>query len=310
MDIFHFNDFKPQGLPEAVITIGNFDGVHLGHQALIRHTVAEAKKLGVSSALLTFQPHPQVVLRPDPVPVISSRHLRLRVFESLGLNSAYFIPFTTELAKLEPETFVFDYLLSRFRIRKLIIGFDFHFGRKRAGNAELLGEISRKHGFAFEVFAEIMLKGEKVSSTMVRKALAGGDFKCAERLLGRPFSVLEPVVEGDKRGRTLGFPTLNQLTEGALPLPHGVYASRACLGGAWYQGVSNYGLRPTVGGEKPVLETHLFDFTGDAYGELVEIVPLKQLRGERTFESLDALKAQIARDSEQARDYLGDFRRK
>lgn len=305
MHIYEFRRSDDPGPHEAVLTIGNFDGVHLGHQALIGHVVAEARTMGVRSALMTFHPHPQSILRQAPPPMITTVPLRLRLFEQLGLDAAYFVPFTRALAHLSPLQFVTDYLLSYFQVRKLIIGFDFHFGRNREGSAEVLRALSAQHGFGFEVFPEVSLAGDKVSSSRIRKALAAADFAAAERLLGRPYSVLDTVQHGEERGRRLGFPTLNVIPEERLPLPFGVYASRVALGGRRFDGVSNYGVRPTVDGtHQPTLETYLFDFEGDVYGEEVEVFPLHLLRPERKFPSLEALTVQIAADRDAARAYL------
>lgn len=307
MDIFRFRRLDAPGPHHDVLTIGNFDGVHRGHQALIRQVVREARDGGARSALMTFHPHPQSVLRADPPPMITTMATRLRLFEDLGLDAAYFVPFTREFARKSAQEFVAEYLLSYFQVRKLIIGFDFHFGRNREGSAEMLRALSVQQGFDFEVFPEFALNGEKVSSSRVRAVLGEADFPAAERYLGRPYSVLEKVVPGERRGRGLGFPTLNQVPEERLPLPFGVYASRVRVVGRTYDAVSNYGLRPTVNagaGALPTLETYVFDFAADAYGELVEVFPLRLLRPEHKFPSLDALKRQIAADRDAARAYL------
>ena len=298
------------GAPPAVVTVGNFDGVHLGHQALIRRVVEDARVLGVASALVTFHPHPQSVLRAHQVPILTSLRLRLRLFEQLGLDQACVIPFTRDFAQIEPAHFVRDYLMRPFRLRKLIIGYDFAFGRNREGTAEFLMQAAHEQGFGFEVFPAVTLGDGTVSSTRIRGFVQAGEFAAAARLLGRRYSILEPVVEGRKQGRLLGFPTLNQVPEELLPLPFGVYAVQATIaqataGEAIFGGVANYGIRPTIGGStQPVLETHLFDFSGDLYGQLVEIFPLKCLREEHRFPSLDALKAQIAKDRDAARAFL------
>jgi riboflavin kinase/FMN adenylyltransferase len=301
--VFNFSNFDPAA-QHAVVTIGNFDGVHLGHQALIRRVVEEARVLRAAGVLLTFQPHPQSVLRGEPVPVISGLLLRLRLFERLGLDMACLIPFTREFAEKSARQFVDEYLFARFQVRKLIIGYDFGFGRNREGTAEVLLQLSREHGFMFEVFPAVALDGETVSSRRIRALLGACDFPGAARLLGRPFSVLEPVVTGEKRGRTLGFPTANQVPADPLPIPLGVYAVEALTGEQRLGGVANYGVRPTIGGTAPVLETHLFDFTGELYGQPLEVIPRHRLREERKFPSLDALKTQIAQDMEQARHVL------
>jgi riboflavin kinase/FMN adenylyltransferase len=293
------------GAPLAVVTVGNFDGVHLGHQALIRRVVEEARVLGTASALITFHPHPQSVLRAHQVPILTSLRLRLRLFEQLGLDQACVIPFTREFAQIEPERFVRDYLLRPFQLKKLVIGYDFAFGRNREGTAEFLLQTAHERGFGFEVFPAVTLGDGTVSSTRIRGFLQAGEFGSAARLLGRRYSLLEPVVEGRKQGRLLGFPTLNQVPDEPIPLPFGVYAVHARIGETTFGGVSNYGIRPTVGGTtQPVLETHVFDFAGDLYGQLVEVFPLKCLREEHRFPSLDALKAQIAKDRDAARAFL------
>ncbi|MCH9046675.1 MAG: riboflavin biosynthesis protein RibF [SAR324 cluster bacterium] len=304
MDVFHFRNFEAPGPHQAVLTIGNFDGVHIGHQALIRQVVRDARQMGVQCALLTFQPHPQSVLQAHPPPIITSIAMRRRLFQQLGLDAAFFIPFTREFARKSPETFVRQYLLAYFRIKKLIVGFDFQFGHERRGSAEILRGLSEEFGFQFEIFPQVSLGEEKVSSSNIRAALAEADFARAERLLGRPFSVLEEVQRGEQRGRGIGFPTVNQVPAEPLPLSFGVYASRVIVQERTYGAVSNYGVKPTVGTDKPLLESYLFDFDGQIYGELAEVFPLRQLRSERKFPSLDALKRQIAVDRDGALSYL------
>ena len=292
----------------TVLTIGNFDGVHLGHQALIRKVVEEAHAGNCASAILTFDPHPQQVLKSRAVPVLTTLPLRLRLFEALGLDAAYIIPFTRELAAKSAEEFLQEYLLDPFRVQRMIIGYDFAFGRNRDGSAQALEALSRQHGFDLEIFPAVVLGEEVVSSTRIREALSAADFAHAERLLGRAYSVLAEVARGDRRGHELGFPTLNQPARDPLPIPFGVYASRAVVDTRTYDGVSNYGVRPSIGNRDPLLETHLFDFSGELYGQLIEVRPLAKLRGERKFPSLEALKAQIAEDCTQARDVLKEIR--
>lgn len=292
----------------TVLTIGNFDGVHLGHQALIRKVVEEAHSGNCASAILTFDPHPQQVLKSRAVPVLTTLPLRLRLFEALGLDAAYIIPFTRELAAKSAEEFLREYLLDHFRVQRMIIGYDFAFGRNRDGTAQALEALSRRHGFDLEIFPAVVLGEDVVSSTRIREALSAADFALAERLLGRAYSVLAEVERGDRRGHELGFPTLNQPARDPLPIPFGVYASRAVVDGRAYDGVSNYGVRPSIGKRDPLLETHLFDFSGELYGQMIEVRPLAKLRGERKFPSLENLKAQIAEDCTQARAVLKGVR--
>jgi riboflavin kinase/FMN adenylyltransferase len=305
MKVYSFRAVEP--VPEAtILTVGNFDGVHLGHQALIRRVVAEARAAGSASVVVTFDPHPQQVLKVHVVPLLTTLPLRLRLFEALGVDQACIIPFTPELAAKSAEAFLKEYLLDQFSVRRMVIGYDFAFGRNRAGTAEVLKELSARHGFALEIFPAVVLGEEIVSSTRIRAALAEADFAHAAELLGRPWSWLAPVERGQRLGRELGYPTLNQSAREPLPIPFGIYASRAIAGGRGYGGASSYGIRPTLGTREPVLETHLFDFEGDLYGSLVEVIPLRRLREERRFPSLDSLKAQIAEDCRQAREVLAE----
>lgn len=305
MEAHPFRTDRRPGAEPTVLTIGNFDGVHLGHQALIKRVVDEAAALGTASALLTFHPHPRTVLQPNPPPVVTGRRMRLRLFEQLGLDAAYLIPFTREFARTPPERFIADYLVAPFRLAKVIIGYDFQFGHNRAGTTALLEAAAREHGFGFEVMPPVTLGEERVSSSAVRAALEAADFARAERLLGRPYSVLEPVQRGEQRGRELGFPTLNQRPEERLPLAYGIYATRAAIRGRTYDAVSSYGVRPTVSSDTiPVLETYVFDFSGEVYGELVEVYPVHWLREERWYPDLESLRAQIAQDCDDARAAL------
>lgn len=305
MKVYRFQQTDP---PKTlgVLTIGNFDGVHLGHQALVSTVVEKAKNMGSGSALVTFHPHPQQVLGNRPVPQLTSLEQRLEIFESLGLDQVTVVPFTKDLASMSAEAFVDEFLLPHFQLRTLVIGYDFAFGKNRAGTADVLSALSKRHGFEFEVFPPVEQNEEIVSSTTIREALKNGDFSMASRLLGRPWGVRGLVAHGPQLGRTLGFPTLNLIPSFLLPLSYGVYASRVRWQGKLYDGVSNYGIKPTVGTETPLLETHLFDFHKEIYGETHEVFPLARLRKEQKFPSLDALKNQIAKDSEQAKAFLAE----
>lgn len=309
MQIFQFRNAAPASR-QSVLTIGNFDGVHLGHQALIGRVVEEARKTGAQSALLTFDPHPQTVLSERQVPALTSLKQRISLFEGLGLEAVYLIPFTRQLAKKSAEEFVREFLIDRFRLRRVVMGYDFAFGRNREGTATVMEALSGEFGFAYEVFPAVAVDGQIVSSSRIRRVLESGEFRLAERLLGRPFSILGLVVQGERRGQKLGFPTMNVVPELPLALRRGVYAVKTRVGEGVYGGVCNYGVRPTVGAAQPILETHLFDFdlTGEGYGETIEVMPLRFLREERAFASLDDLRAQIARDSREARAFLEQAR--
>jgi len=303
MQVIRFRTQDPAPT-HSVMTIGNFDGVHLGHQKLIGQVVQEARETGAQSVLVTFDPHPQAVLHNIILPGLSCMPQRLTQFEQQGLDVACVIPFTAELAKKGAEEFVREYLVEAFQVRRLIVGYDFAFGHNREGTAKVMEELSVKYNFSFEVCQAVADAGNVVSSTRIREALATGDFSLAERLMGRPFSVLGTVARGPQMGRQLGFPTVNVHPDCPLPLTHGVYASRVSWQGEAYTGVSNYGIKPTVGAQGALLETHLFDFDQEIYGDVVEVTPVQFLRPEKKFASLDELKAQIAKDSAEARGIL------
>lgn len=303
MKVFQFSEIDSESR-RTHVTIGNFDGVHLGHQALIAQLTREARAAGASSTLLTFEPHTASVLQDHRVPVLTNLPHRLMLFERMGLDQVVVIPFSMETARLTPEEFLETYLFEPFRVEKLLIGYDFALGRNRSGTAEVLERFSKTHDFGFEVFGVISQDDITVSSSNIRQALLDGDFARAESLLGRPYSVLEIVREGRRQGRTLGFPTLNMVPEEPLPMAFGVYACRVQRGERVYGGVANYGVRPTVGSDAPLLETYLFDFDEEIYGEQLEVVLLHKIRSERKFDSLDALKTQISLDRDEARSYL------
>jgi len=303
----HVQRFDP-ALPAraaAVLTIGNFDGVHRGHQALIRRTVATARGRDWDAVVVTFDPHPQRVLRAEPVTLLSTLPHRLRLFSGLGADAAAIVPFTPALAELSAERFLEEHLLSALPVGGLVIGHDFAFGHHREGTAELLRQLSARHGLSLEMVPAVTVDGTIVSSTLIREALAKPDFPAAEELLGRPWSHFAPVERGERLGRQLGFPTLNQPAREPLPIPYGIYASWAVVEGQRHPAASSFGVRPTVGQSEPVLETHLLDFAGDLYGRMVEVIPVHRLREERKFPDLDSLRAQIAEDCRQARSWLG-----
>ena len=300
---FRNHDHPPA---HSVMTIGNFDGVHLGHQELIRQVVEEAKEIGAQSVAITFDPHPQVLLRNLQVPMLTSLPQRLDQFERLGLDVACVIPFTPELAEKGAAEFVREYLIENFQARRLIVGYDFAFGHNREGTAQVMDELSAQHDFSFRVLDAVTHSGSVVSSSRIRELLAKGEFDLATKLMGRPYCVQGEVARGPQRGRQIGFPTLNLHPAAPLPVARGVFASRICWRGTQYAGVSNYGVKPTVGSSEALLETHVFDFDQDIYGEQVEITPLRFLREERKFSGLEELKTQIEKDSAQARTILRD----
>jgi riboflavin kinase/FMN adenylyltransferase len=308
----------PDGeLPRGgVATIGNYDGVHRGQRALIDGVVGRARELGAPSLLLTFDPHPLAVLDPERVPErITSEAQRARLFAAAGLDAVWVLPFTPDFARLSAERFVEELLVERLAVAEVHVGSRFVFGRDRGGDLALLERLGEEHGFHARGVAEVRDGGEPVSSTRVRQAVADGDLEWAARLLGRPFARGGTIVEGDRLGRRIGWPTANLAADGGLLPAFGVYAAKLRRvevpgAGSALEGVANVGVRPTRGGDAtPRIEIHLFDYRGDLYGAAVEIEFHRRLRGERRFPDLDALAAQIATDAADAREYFATAQR-
>jgi riboflavin kinase/FMN adenylyltransferase len=292
----------------AVATVGNYDGIHLGQRAVLERVVARARQLARPALAITFEPHPLRVLAPERAPRRLTTDLqRLRLLEGLGLDALCVLEFTPELASWPAERFVRELLAARLALHELHVGSRFAFGRGRSGSLALLERMGAELGFRAFGVPEVEVRGEPVSATRIRSALAAGRVEDAAELLGRPYAVDGRVVEGDRRGRTLGFPTLNLATSNEILPADGVYVTAAEFPerGERAPGVANVGLRPTIGRDAaPVVEAHLLDFGRDCYGEEVELRFLARLRGERRFPSLSALTEQIARDVRSAREYF------
>ena len=299
----------PASLAEPVVAIGNFDGVHRGHKAVIDRARALAARLGRPLAVLTFEPHPadyfagkSVVFRMTP------EAARERALGRLDLDGLIVLTFDKALADLDAETFVREILIGRLRVCAAVVGYDFHFGKGRTGSPDYLREAGKRHGFEVEVIGRIMADAsgslEAVHSGSARKALIEGDVARARALLGHDYFVTGEVVHGQKLGRTLGFPTANLVLDPSCQLRHGIYAVRILIGGESHDGVASWGRRPTVDNGPPLLEIFVFDFSGDLYGRQVEVQFVEWIRGEEKFDSLEALKARIALDVEEARAML------
>lgn len=290
----------------TVLTIGNFDGVHLGHVALLERLVQSAKRLNLSPAVLTFEPHPREFFAPGSAPArLTILREKLELLAASGVETTMICRFNAPFAALSAEEFIDQVLLRGLKARHLIIGDDFCFGQGRRGNFALLEDVGRRSGFSVEAMGTVVVDGERVSSSAVREALTLGDMARAARLLGRPYIIDGRVVHGDKLGRKLGFNTANiHIRHNPVPMT-GVFAVEVDgLGEHPLPGVANLGVRPTVGGTRPLLEVHLFDFNRVIYGAHLTVRFLLKLRAERKFPDFDALKAQIARDAEAARDYF------
>lgn len=288
-----------------VLTLGNFDGVHRGHQAILGRVAKAAHATGGEAVALTFHPHPVAVLRPEHAPsLITSLRDRLRLLAGRDLDVVLLQHFTPTFAQLSAEDFVQRFVVDRLGVTRVIVGHSVSFGQGRRGDAELLSTLGARHGFGVEVVGPVRVDGHDVSSSAVRRAIAAGDVVLAATLLGRSHRLSGRVVPGRRRGATIGFPTANVgLRAGMLP-PDGVYAVRMLRGDAWVDGVANIGTNPTFGDTGRTLEVHLFDFDADLYGERVSVAFVERLRGEEAFPSVEALVAQIARDVEGARAVL------
>lgn len=287
----------------SVLTIGNFDGVHLGHRALVARLAAEARREEALAVVLTFDPAPRDVLRPgNGVQRIQRTADRVADLLGAGADRVVIEPFTLEYAKMDALSFARTVLEARLRPAALVLGFDFRFGRGRGGTATDLREILQ---IPVHEFGAIELEGAPVSSSRIRGLLTEGQVAPAARLLGRPHAISGEVIHGDARGRTIGFPTANLRAGTELVPAHGVYAVRVDTGGGVFGGVANVGTRPTFGPGAVGIEAHLFDFQGDLYGKTVKVAFVDRIRDEQRFSSLDALVAQIGADALTARGLLG-----
>ena len=292
----------------TVVTIGNFDGVHLGHRALIETAIQAAHQCGGDSALLTFDPHPQEVLGGRSVARIYLKDQQRRLLHQTGLDQVEVIPFTREFSGISPEEFVRHFLVEKFQLRQVVIGYDFRFGRERGGDFRLLEELGKKFHFSVQEVPPLQIAGCTVSSTLIRRLLQEHAYDQIPMYLGRGYGLSGRIVQGDQRGRLLGFPTANILADTVLAIPDGVYATRVCWRGNTYYGVTNVGKRPTFQRETSTIETHIFDLQSELYGEEIEVQPLKYLREVRDFGSKEALQEQIARDVAAAQEFFAPRR--
>jgi riboflavin kinase/FMN adenylyltransferase len=296
---------EAQKLRGAVIAIGNFDGVHRGHRAVIGRAMALARALGVPAAALTLEPHPRSYFRPgDPLFRLTDEAQKLRLLAGTGIGGAIVLTFDAALASLSAENFISDILVGRFAISGAVIGFDFHFGKDRGGSPAFLASEGNKRGFSVEIVPPLEDEGRPVSSGSIRAALAAGQVLEAAELLGYPWFVTGEVSHGEKRGRALGFPTANIRLDPACALKHGIYAVRVGSGNEQYDGVASFGRRPMFDNGAPLLEVFLLDFAGDLYGRTLDVAFVAWLRPELRFDSVEALVAQMQIDTAQARQAL------
>jgi riboflavin kinase / FMN adenylyltransferase len=295
----------------AVLAIGNFDGVHRGHRAVIAAAQKRAQALGrtTKTAALTFTPHPRLFLRPqDTLVQLSSERDKLRLLAATGLDGAFVMTFDGALAGTSAEDFIARILVGRLGIGGAAIGFDFHFGKNRAGSPAFLAEQGAKLGFAVDIVPPLEDEGRPVSSGSIRTALAQGEVVEAAELLGAPWFASGAVIHGDKRGRELGFPTANVRLDPACGLKHGIYAVRVVVGGKRHDGVASFGVRPMFDNGGPLLEANLFDFAGDLYGQAIDVAFIGWIRPEQKFSTIEALKRAMDSDAAHARDALARAR--
>jgi len=292
--------------PRPIVSLGNFDGVHLGHQAILTKAVSEARALQGTALVLTFHPHPLSVLRPNsPLPLILSLREKLLLFRRLEIHGVILQRFSQTFSQLTAEEFVRRYLVDIIGIEKVIVGHNVSFGHRRSGNAEILVQLGEKFGFAVDVIGPVVIDGREVSSTAVRTLLGTGNMHEVTRLLGRPYGVSGRVEKGFQRGRTIGFPTANLRPRTDLLLPNGVYAVTVDLDEKIsIPGVANVGMNPTFGNNRRTIEAHLFDFSADLYGQRLRVNFLEHIREERKFPSVPELVRQIQEDADRARALL------
>ena len=295
--------FSPK--KDMLLTIGVFDGVHLGHRHLIAKLTGLARQQGYSSGVITFSLHPREVLAPKTrLPFLTDIERRIELLKDAGVEAVISLSFTPELAKLTPKEFL-GLLKKHLRMRGLVIGPDFALGKNREGNVDTLSRLGEAMGFSLTVVPPLLIDGEVVSSTAIRQALAAGDMKRAQKLMGRPFRLHGQVVAGDGRGIKLGFPTANVDTDREQALPtDGVYTSRAYIDDHAYSAMTNIGINPTFGGDQRLVEVYIMDYEGDLYGRELAVDIIERLRGEIKFDNPEALKKQIAEDVKRGKAIL------
>ncbi|MDB5693232.1 MAG: bifunctional riboflavin kinase/FAD synthetase [Alphaproteobacteria bacterium] len=297
----------PAALRGGVVALGNFDGVHKGHQAVIGRAVERARAEGRPALVATFDPHPMRFFRPDsPWFRLTTMDQRARLLEAAGVDAMFVFRFDRDFAALTPEQFVTDWLVERIGAAGIVTGEDFTFGRNRGGDVALLAAFGERLGFSTDVVPPVRDESGIVSSSRIREALRAGDCGTAARLLTRPFAIEGVVEHGDKRGRAIGYPTANLGLDRYLRPRFGIYAVRGTLeDGRMLDGAANLGIRPSFAPPKELLEPFFFDFSGDLYGRKIEVALISFLRPEAKFDTIEALQAQMARDCDEARRQLG-----
>jgi riboflavin kinase/FMN adenylyltransferase len=305
MKIFHGTE-NANILRPTVLTLGVFDGLHLGHQRIMQTVVERAKATGAVPTAITFDPHPRAVLHPDSAPpLLQTLDQRLANLEVLGIEQAIVVRFNRQFAGQEASEFLSGIVKERLHAKEVYLGKGFAFGKNRGGNIELLREMGANLGFVAEEVEEVQLRGIRISSSGIRRYLADGKINLARRMLGRPYGVEGVIIRGNRRGHTIGFPTANLKPHNRVIPKYGVYATATLIDGIWRKSITNIGVRPTFENTtEPSIETYVFDFDGDLYGDVLRVRFLYRIRDERKFNGIDELKAQIEKDSRRARNYF------
>lgn len=305
MKIFHGTENANIQRP-TLLTLGVFDGLHLGHQAIMRTVVERAIAVGAVPTAITFDPHPRAVLYPDSAPpMLQTLDQRLANLELLGIEQAIVIKFDTAFAAQPAEDFVYETLKDRLQAREVYLGKGFAFGRERGGNIALLRKLSEEIGFIADEVDEVQLRGQRISSSKIRHLLAEGRVNLARRMLGRPYGVEGVIIRGNRRGHTIGFPTANLKPHNRVIPKFGVYATATLVDGTWRRSITNIGVRPTFENDaEPSIETYIFDLDQDLYGDVLRVRFLHRIRDERKFNGIGELKAQIEKDSKRTLNYF------
>ena len=305
MKIFHGTENANIARP-TVLTLGVFDGLHLGHQRIMQTVVERAKAVDAVATAITFDPHPRAVLHPESAPpLLQTLDQRLANLEVLGIGQAIVIPFTSEFASQPAENFLSEIIHDRLHAKEVYLGKGFAFGRDRGGNIELLRKMSGDLGFTADEVDEVQIRGQRISSSKIRKLLDEGLVNLARRMLGRPYGVEGVIIRGNRRGHTIGFPTANLKPHNRVIPRYGVYATATLIDGKWRKSITNIGVRPTFESDsEPSIESYIFDFDGDLYGDVLRVRFLYRIRDERKFNGIDELKAQIEKDTRRARNYF------
>lgn len=306
MKIFNSLD-EIKNIENTAVALGNFDGVHLGHQTIIKQTVAKAKENWLKSAVFTFSNHPKNLIESgNKVKNIIYEDEKIRQIENLGVDYLFNIPFTEEIMKMSPEAYIKNLIVDTFKAKEVFCGFNYHFGFKAMGGGEFLKELGESMGFNVTQIAPVTVDNDVVSSTLIRNIIKSGDMAECTKYLGRPYDIIGEVVVGNRLGKTIGFPTSNiTIDENMVTPPNGVYITFCVYNGVRYPSVTNVGVKPTIGTFKKNMETHIFNFNKELYGKKIKVEFIKRTRPEVKFNSKEELARQIAKDCVIAKEYHG-----